>query len=165
MMTGRSKSRTSFADVEHRFHDAATFRRLGPHAEPQNRLAQPLDIGRVVNEPHRLPDDMLNRKLGTSKQLIDEIRDRYAKDSRPAVIDDDRDVQRCGGRFDPDDLPDVASLSEDEFGGSEVGDGCFFSIDRADVHRPDVRNSRTPPLRGRFNLQHQDRRCEAEVGD
>ena len=31
-----------FRDVEHRFDDAAAFGRLGPHAEPQNGLAQPL---------------------------------------------------------------------------------------------------------------------------
>ena len=74
---------------------------------------------------------MFNGELRASKQLIDEIRDRHAKDSRPAVIDDDRDVERRGGGFDLDDLSDVAAFTQDELCGGKIGDGHFFPIDGA----------------------------------
>ena len=57
---------------------------------------------------------MLHRELPTSKELIDEIRDWHAKDAGAAVIDDEGDVKRSGGRFDLDDLSDVATFPQDE---------------------------------------------------
>src|SRR3989337_612465 len=104
---------------------------------------------------------MFNRKWRTSKQLIDEIRHWHAKDARAAVIDDDRDVQRCGGRLDPDDLPNVTAFFDGRLAAGEVGDRRVPPVDRTDVHRPYVRDRNTPTLRGRFNRPQQDRHYEA----
>ncbi len=74
---------------------------------------------------------MFDGELRAAQQLIDEVRDGHAKDSCAAVVDDDRDVQRRGGGFDLDDLPDVAAFAQDEICGGKIGDGHFFPIDGA----------------------------------
>ena len=133
--------------IKHRFNDAAAVGRLGAHAKLHHGIAEPLHVGRVVDEPDRLPYDVFDTELRAAEQLIDEICDGHAKNAGTAVVDEDRDVERSGGGLHLDDLSDIAALAEDEIGGREIPDRHFFSIDGGDVHRPHKRNGEADPLR------------------